>query len=112
MDKMAILLKQLELSNVPHLLSSKIKRVIVHHDDHYTFFISSAQLLPLDEVTRLLDSRNHFPYPTEFFFETKQSFDEAEVLEYSAFIFEKLAIRYPEIATVEKKDLSLRIMCY
>lgn len=86
MDKMAILLKQLELSNVPHLLSSKIKRVIVHHDDHYTFFISSAQLLPLDEVTRLLDSRNHFPYPTEFFFETKQSFDEAEVLEYSAFI--------------------------
>ncbi|MEE0988454.1 MAG: PolC-type DNA polymerase III [Kandleria vitulina] len=108
MDKMAILLKQLELSNVPHLLSSKIKRVIVHHDDHYTFFISSAQLLPLDEVIRLLDSRNHFPYPTEFFFETKQSFDEAEVLEYSAFIFEKLAIRYPEIATVEKKDLSFK----
>ena len=47
MNKLIILLKQLNIiEDVNVLLHASLKKVIVHHDNHYTFYILSKDLIP------------------------------------------------------------------
>lgn len=105
MNKMEILLKQLKVTDTPLLSGSEMKKVVVHKDNHYTFLISSEHLLPLKEVTSLLDHREAFPYPAEFEFES-DSYTSDEVLDYADFIFHKLSRKHPELNSISKEALS------
>ena len=67
MNKLIILLKQLNIiEDVNVLLHASLKKVIVHHDNHYTFYILSKDLIPFTEYQLLLDHGLDFPYPAEF----------------------------------------------
>ena len=62
MNKLIILLKQLNIiEDVNVLLHASLKKVIVHHDSHYTFYILSKDLIPFTEYQRLLDHCLDFP---------------------------------------------------
>ena len=67
MNKLIILLKQLNIiEDVNVLLHASLKKVIVHHDNHYTFYILSKDLIPFTEYQLLLDHGLDFPYLAEF----------------------------------------------
>lgn len=109
MNKMEILLQQLKLEEDVHVLKqAKISKVCVHQDDHYSFFIESDALLPLEEVRLLFSARKTFPYPIEFFFETDTSYDEKDILDYSEFIFNGLKGKNPILGSLNRHSLSFK----
>ena len=54
------------IEDVNVLLHASLKKVIVRHDNHYTFYILSKDLIPFTEYQLLLDHGLDFPYPAEF----------------------------------------------
>ena len=69
MDKLIILLKQLNIIDQCHeLLHAQLKKVIVHKNNHYDFYIYSHSFIPFEEFQLLENHKNDFPYPVSFYF--------------------------------------------
>ena len=92
MNKLIILLKQLNIiEDVNVLLHASLKKVIVHHDNHYTFYVLSKDLIPFAEYQLLLDHGLDFPYPAEFILCYDDfNFNQNELSLYLGYIIEKL----------------------
>mgnify|MGYP002518081371 CR=1 FL=1 len=84
MNKMQILLRQLELENdLPVLSNAEIKKVTVNQNDCYHFFIASNEIIPFEEYRRFEKQLQTFPYPAKVSFEvTTPLYLKEEVLNY------------------------------
>ena len=105
---MEILLQQLQITDHEALKAGIIDKVVVHQDDHYTFYIRSHHLLPVDDVNALLDHSSAFPYPCEFYFKAEEDYSEDEVLGYAHFIFHALSKKHIELSALSKDALSYK----
>ena len=104
MNKLIILLKQLNIiEDVNVLLHASLKKVIVHHDNHYTFYILSKDLIPFTEYQLLLDHGLDFPYLAEFVICYDDfNFESKDVSLYLGYIIEKL--KHTKISSEEISD--------
>ena len=87
MNKMQILLRQLELENdLPVLSNAEIKKVTVNQNDCYHFFIASNEIIPFEEYRRFEKQLQTFPYPAKVSFEvTTPLYLKEEVLNYARY---------------------------
>jgi len=107
MDKMLILLQQLHLENdVVELKNAHIKKVIVHKDNSYLFYIYASHIVPLKEIELLFKAKHQFPYPCDFIFDWMSSYTQQDVKEYASFIFGELKNRFPQVSFITKDSLS------
>lgn len=106
MDKMKILLQQLNLTDVQYLKEASIDRVVVNKDNSYVFYISCYQMIPLSEIRILFTAKKQFPYPCDFVFEWTNSYSKEDVIDYAIFILQGLKSRYPQLQYIEDKHLS------
>ncbi len=69
MNKLIILLKQLNIiDQVSILMHANLKKVVVHQNNEYSFYIESKDFIPFEEYQLLINSGDQFPYPIEFIF--------------------------------------------
>lgn len=109
MNKLSILLQQLHIDTNQAFSQADITRVVVHHDSRYTFYISSPELMPLDNVKALKEAQHLFPYPCEFLFETTSNhFREEDVIEYSDYIMHHVLGNVPEMQSMTRDDMDLK----
>lgn len=108
MNKMDILLKQLAIDDDQSLKEASIKKVYVHPDNRFTFYIESHTLLPLDDVLRLLKSSyDLFPYECEFFFDHEAASSDGDILKYAEYIFEEIRSNYAELENIDTSTFSI-----
>ncbi|MEG0276746.1 MAG: PolC-type DNA polymerase III [Coprobacillus sp.] len=106
MNKMLVLLKQLHLEdNVSCLSNAQIEKVVVNQDNSYVFYISSSQIVPLDEIRILFAAKNEFPYPCDFIFDWMSSYSDNDVKEYALFIFNGMRSRFPQVEFIKSEHL-------
>ncbi len=106
MDKMKILLQQLEITdNVEALKHASIDKVCVNQKGHYTFYLFSHTIAPLDEVRILLSAKATFPYPADFHFQWTSAFPQDILLDYAVFIFEGLSRRYGQLTFINRDNI-------
>ena len=110
MNKLIILLKQLNIiEDVNVLLHASLKKVIVHHDNHYTFYILSKDLIPFTEYQLLLDHGLDFPYPAEFVICYDDfNFESKDVSLYLGYIIEKLKQISPLFSSLKIEDIEIK----
>ena len=107
MDKMQILLQQLELEDSEQLKESEITKVIIEKDEFY-FYIKQNSLLNYDEYVKLISHLDRFPYPCHFQFELEKLFyREDDIAHYFTYFCKKYAAKYPQLSTVEPTHISL-----
>ena len=110
MNKLIILLKQLNIiEDVNVLLHASLKKVIVHHDNHYTFYILSKDLIPFTEYQLLLDHGLDFPYLAEFVICYDDfNFESKDVSLYLGYIIEKLKQISPLFSSLKIEDIEIK----
>lgn len=98
MNKMEILLKQLQLEKaLPILMNATIEKVTVNHEDCYHFFIASDACVPFEEYRQFKKQLEQFPYPAEFDFKVQSPlYLKEEVLCYSRYFIHEVADAYPQ----------------
>lgn len=106
MNYLEILLKQLHLQDDACFDQAYLRKVKVRKDGHYTFIIDTETLLPLDNVLKLIDSKEQFPYPCEFIFEAKEDIKQNTILEYTFYIINELGKKYPELKNISSSSYS------
>ncbi len=106
MNKISILLKQLEIEDkVSQLKSLHMDKVYVYSDNSYEFHFTGSSLIPVDEMKILYTSKDRFPYPCEFVFHWLTQ-DYENIIDYAMFIFDNLKSRYPQLQNVSADLLS------
>lgn len=108
MNKMQILLRQLELENdLPVLSNAEIKKVTVNQNDCYHFFIASNEIIPFEEYRRFEKQLQTFPYPAKVSFEvTTPLYLKEEVLNYARYFMLLLGQENPSWTFISDLKMS------
>ena len=105
MNKMLVLLEQLNiLDKAYHLKKAIIEKVIVSNDSMFDFYISSFEMIPLDEIKLLLEAKQLFPYPANFCF-NYQKYNEKDIIDYTIHIFSNNSEVSSLISLIDDKHL-------
>lgn len=107
MNKMQILLRQLQLENMlPVLTDATIKKVTVNQDDCYHFFIASDTTIPFEEYRQFKKQLETFPYPANVSFEVLTPlYLKEEVLNYAKYFVLELSETNPSWAFVSSLNM-------
>lgn len=107
MNKVEILLEQLELSEMEQLKESEITKVFIENDE-FTFYIHQESLLNYHEYMKLISHLDRFPYPCHFEFQLDKLFyKEDDVIQYFLYFCQKNKEEYPQLDCVSPKQISL-----
>ena len=108
MDKMEILLEQLELAQlVEQLKTARLNKVVIE-DNIFYFEIHLSSLLDYHEYTELLKHRNLFPYECHFKFVLDHHlYKENDIVLYFQYFCELYQIKYPQLSSIEAKHIKL-----
>ncbi len=86
MNKMAVLLNQLQVEEDEQLAGGVLKEVTVDENDCYSFFIALEEPLSFQKYIAFQKALARFPYPAEAFFETRTPlYVKDEVLLFAAY---------------------------
>ena len=109
MNKLIILLKQLNIIDECHeLLHAQLKKVIVHKNNLYEFYIHSHSFIPFDEYKLLEDHKDDFPYPISFHLEYDElDYEHIDFSMYIGLIIEKLKKESLYFSTLTSDDVSI-----
>lgn len=109
MNKLIILLKQLNIvDDCQILLHANLKKVIVHQNDQYDFYIASSSFIPFEEYQLLNDHLQQFPYPAAFHIEyEKVDFAKEDLSLYVALIIEQLKLESLFFSTLDLEDIQI-----
>ena len=108
MDKIDILLMQLELNDVPQLKEATIEKVRIDQEDHFHFDIRLQALLDYKEYSELMMHLDRFPYPCEFKFHLNSLFyQEDQVRQYFVYFCKRFAQEYPQLNSVFPSQVKL-----
>lgn len=108
MNKMHILLRQLQLENeLPVLMDAILEKVTVSQKDCYHFFIDSDACIPFEEYRRFQRQLKTFPYPACASFKVKSPlYLKEEVLQYAQYFIIQIAQNHPQWAFIQSLGLS------
>ncbi len=108
MDKMAVLLEQLQLNGqVDELENGTIDKVIIENDEFH-FMITLDHLLPYTEYQQLISHLSNFPYPLDFSFHLEKGvYLEDEVKKYLQYFITLKKQDYPEIISISLDKVHL-----
>lgn len=108
MDKMEILLEQLELTQlVEQLKTARLNKVVIE-DNIFYFEIHLSSLLDYHEYTELLKHRNLFPYECHFKFVLDHHlYKENDIVLYFQYFCELYQIKYPQLSSIDAKHIKL-----
>lgn len=108
MDKLSILLEQLQLENeVSQLKSGNLYKVLIQ-DDIFKFYISLSSLLDYNEFVELMKSKQHFPYECTFIFSLDHHiYKESDLLAYFQYFVEKYKKEFPQISSIATNHVHL-----
>ena len=109
MNKLIILLKQLNIiDQVSILMHANLKKVVVHQDNEYSFYIESKDFIPFEEYQLLINSGDQFPYPIEFIFNYPDNFSyEQDWSYYLGYIIEKMKLLSPLFTSLKIEDIEI-----
>lgn len=109
MNKLIILLKQLNIiDQVSILMHANLKKVVVHQNNEYSFYIESKDFIPFEEYQLLINSGDQFPYPIEFIFNYPDNFSyEQDWSYYLGFIIEKMKLLSPLFTSLKIEDIEI-----
>ena len=109
MNKLIILLKQLNIiDQVSILMHANLKKVVVHQNNEYSFYIESKDFIPFEEYQLLINSSDQFPYPTEFIFNYPDNFSyEQDWSYYLGYIIEKMKLLSPLFTSLKIEDIEI-----
>lgn len=107
MNKMLILLSQLNIDHVKELKSTEITRVQVYRDNHYVFDLHSSVPLPSEEIQTLMKASADFPYPCSFRFSFDEVIDE-RIESLSAYLIRLLSRDFLELNAIREQDISFK----
>ncbi len=108
MNKMEILLEQLQLENTTQLKETAvIEKVEIEHDA-FTFHIRLESLLDYHEFIELQSHLDRFPYPCDFLFSLNKLFyREDDIANYFLYFCKHHAQDYPQLGCVEPSQIQL-----
>ena len=109
MNKLIILLKQLNIiDQVSILMHANLKKVVVHQNNEYSFYIESKDFIPFEEYQLLINSGDQFPYPIEFIFNYPDNFSyEQDWSYYLGYIIEKMKLLSPLFTSLKIEDIEI-----
>ena len=107
MNKMHILLRQLQLENeLSTLMDASINKVTVNQDDCYRFFLQSEKCIPFDEFIRFEKGMTLFPYEASFEFDVSEKlYLKEEVVKYAKYLSLKLVDQQPQFSYITQLPL-------
>ncbi|MBM6930484.1 PolC-type DNA polymerase III [[Clostridium] spiroforme] len=110
MDKLIILLKQLNIINdCQVLLHAHLQQVIVHRNDQYDFYITSSSFIPFTEYQLLKDHQDEFPYPVSFHISYESlTYENEDWSMYIALIIEELKHESLYFSTLKLDDIQIK----
>ena len=109
MNKLIILLKQLNIiDQVSILMHANLKKVVVHQNNEYSFYIESKDFIPFEEYQLLINSGDQFPYPIEFIFNYPDNFSyKQDWSYYLGYIIEKMKLLSPLFTSLKIEDIEI-----
>jgi len=109
MNKLIILLKQLNIIEECHiLLHTNLEKVVVHKDNSYDFYIKSQSFIPFEEYKLLNDHKEGFPYPVRFHIQYENiDFVHQNLSMYIGLIIENLKKESLYFSTLELTDIEI-----